>query len=122
MHHFDDSKIEEKSKFRFRPISYDARSETVKTIARSKAVLNDSILAANIGTDIVNEHIGFYVTKTDSRILHYPNRIWNAVTYELSASRYESTRNLYNLFDFLGELGGLFSALFTFGSIFISIF
>ena len=48
--------------------------------------------------------------------------MWNAITYELSYTRYETTRTVYNFFDLLGELGGLFSALFTFGSIFITVF
>lgn len=60
--------------------------------------------------------------KDDTRFMGYPNRIWNSITYELSLEREEYHRQVYNTLDFLGDLGGLFSALAACGYIFILIF
>lgn len=54
---------------------------------------------------------GFEAEVTSSRILPYKTQMWNSITYELSQTRHEYTRTVYSMLDFLGDIGGLFSAL-----------
>ena len=72
--------------------------------------MNDYVF--NVGNLKIDEETGFYSEITTSRILPYDNRMWNAITYELSTTRIEYSRIVYSTFDYLRDLGGLFSAIF----------
>ena len=59
---------------------------------------------------------------TSSRHLPYKNNFWNSITYEMSLTRQEYNRTVYGLLDFLGDIGGLFNAIYAvFGAI-VAIF
>ena len=41
----------------------------------------------------------------------YKNTMQNAITFEMSLSRKEFSRTVYNIMDFMRDMGGLFTAL-----------
>lgn len=96
------------------------RLETVKMITRSELVLNDFRL--NVGNLLVDETSGFNILKSETRLLPYSNRMWNAITYEMSLTRQAYHRKVFNSLDFLSAVGGLFSALVPLGFVIITIF
>ena len=64
------------------------------------------------------ENKGFDIDVTETRVLPYKNRFQNAITYEMSMNRHEYTRTVYNILDFMRDMGGLFNALtLIFGTI-----
>ena len=65
---------------------------------------------------MLDEDEGYETEIVDKRIMPYPNNFWNAITYEISLNRKEYHRRVYNYLDFLGDLGGLMSAI---GKIFV---
>ena len=54
---------------------------------------------------------GYDVDVKKSRILPYKNTMQNAITFEMSLSRKEYSRTVYNIMDFMRDMGGLFTAL-----------
>ena len=64
---------------------------------------------------------GFDIEITQTRTLPYKNQFWNAITYELSLTREKYTRTVYGFFDFLRDLGGLFSAISPIFGVTVSI-
>ena len=57
---------------------------------------------------------GYDVDVKESRILPYKNTMQNAITFEMSLSRKEFSRTVYNIMDFMRDMGGLFTALALF--------
>ena len=78
-------------------------------ITRSKLNLND--YQWNIGDLLQDIEDGFDLKVTETRLLPYINSFQNSITFEMSLQRNEVSRTVYSLMDFLGDLGGLFSAL-----------
>ena len=65
-----------------------------------------------------DQHKGFDIDVTETRVLPYNNRLQNAITFEMSMNLNEYTRTVYSIMDFMSELGGLFSAItLIFGTI-----
>ena len=54
---------------------------------------------------------GFDLEVTETRLLPYKNSFQNSITFEMSLQRNEVSRTVYSFMDFLGDIGGLFSAL-----------
>ena len=71
--------------------------------------LNDYYLT--IGDLRSDEIDGFQYESITTRFLPYENTFQNAITYELSTTRHTYTRTVTTVFDFLGAIGGLFSAV-----------
>lgn len=80
------------------------------------AFTNDSYMS--------DEEEGFKMEARDTsiRFIPYENAIWNCVTYEMSLTRHEYTRVVYNITDFLSNVGGLVSALMPFCIMIVSAF
>ena len=76
----------------------------------------------NVGSLNNDIDMGFETFQNPSRIMPYPNRYQNAITFELSLSQIEMKRRVYNFLDFLSDLGGLFSTLGPFCGIIVTIF
>ena len=71
--------------------------------------LND--VQIDVGDLLEDNDFGFYSEKSGFRILPYDNYMHNAITFELSRTRIDYTRTVYSVFDFLGDIGGLYGAL-----------
>ena len=66
----------------------------------------------------LDEKQGFDIDVTETRVLPYKNTFQNAITFEMSMNRTEYTRTVYNIIDFMGDMGGLFNSLaLIFGTI-----
>ena len=83
-------------------------------------VMNDYKM--NVGSLFKDNEIGFETFQKPSRIMPYPNKFQNAITFEMSLSQIELLRKVYNFLDFLSDLGGLFSTLGPFCGIIVTIF
>ena len=81
-------------------------------IGRQKMYLSDYYMS--IGDLRSDEIDGFEVRDVTTRFLPYDNTFWNSITYELSLTRHSYTRTVTTIFDFLGTIGGLFSAISLF--------
>ena len=112
---FEDS-IAETSQIQWYPLTYDVRFEQVRMITHTQLKLNDYHMS--VGDLRKDESKGFEIDVTETRVLPYNNRFQNAITFEMSMNRNEFTRTVYNIMDFMGDLGGLFNALaLIFGTI-----
>ena len=76
----------------------------------------------NVGDLTSFKDESFNIEKSETRLLPYKNKFWNAITFEMSLTRHEFTRIAYGMFDFLSEVGGLFSALGPISAILVAIF
>ena len=90
-------------------MSEKSKVDQVRMITRSKLNLND--YHWNIGDMRKDVEDGFDLEVTETRLMPYKNSFQNSITFEMSLSRNEYTRTVYSFMDFLGDLGGLFSAL-----------
>lgn len=68
-----------------------------------------------------DEEDGFDLEVTETRLLPYKNSFQNSITFEMSLKRREVTRTVYSFMDYLGDLGGLFSALGPFFGTLVAI-
>ena len=59
---------------------------------------------------MVEQDDGFFSEIEGYRILPYKNLMQNAITFEMSLTLMDYSRKVYNFFDFLGDIGGLFGA------------
>ena len=59
---------------------------------------------------MVEQDDGFFSEIEGYRILPYKNLFQNAITFEMSLTIMDYSRKVYNFFDFLGDIGGLFGA------------
>ena len=89
-------------------------------ITRSKLNLND--YQFNVGNLFIDQDDSFNIEQSETRLLPYKNKFWNAITFEMSLTRHEFTRIVYGFFDFLRDIGGLFSALGPISAIFVAVF
>ena len=89
-------------------------------ITRSKLNLKDNIFNVGDLTSFQDES-SFNIEKSETRLLPYKNQFWNAITFEMSLTRHEFTRITYGLFDFLRDIGGLFSALRPISAVLVAI-
>ena len=72
----------------------------------------------SVGEMRLDEKQGFDIDVTETRVLPYKNTFQNAITFEMSMNRNEYTRTVYNIIDFMGDMGGLFNSLaLIFGTI-----
>ena len=65
---------------------------------------------------------GFRMTRKPNRTLNYPNKFYNAVTFELSLSIEIHERQVYSLLDWMSEIGGLNKFLSSAFLIIVTIF
>ena len=106
---FFEKSIDETSHIEWYPVSELVRFEYVKMITRTRLKLNDHHW--NIGNMRVEMEDGYDVDVKKSRILPYKNTMQNAITFEMSLSRKEFSRTVYNIMDFMRDMGGLFTTL-----------
>ena len=85
------------------------RKDMPKIITRSSMELNDYIM--NVGDLLEDSDEGFYMETMGMRTLPYENLIHNSITFEMSLARMSYSRSVYGILDFLGDIGGLESAL-----------
>ena len=90
-------------------MSNSVRTDAVKMITRQKIELND--YKFNVGNLLLDEETGFHARIGNLRILPYENRMFNAVSYEMSLNRSRYLRTVYSFLDLMRDLGGLFSSL-----------
>ena len=119
--HFEEEKfitdaIEQNARVRYSPLSGDLRTDTVKKVHRKRITMNDHRIG--LSAFFESEEFSFDLTFEPIRILGYKNNFQNSITYEISLDQTVLSRKLYNFFDFLRDIGGLFSAL---GPIFATI-
>ena len=91
------------------PLSQMTRSDNVKMITRSEAMLNDNF--GSVGDIFVDNLKGFNEHRLPTREMPYKNRMWTAITYELSQDKTEYYRNVYSFLDLLSDVGGLYGSL-----------
>jgi len=72
-------------------------------------MLNDNF--AHVGNILVENLKGFKTQKMPNRELPYPNRMWNAITYELSQDQIKYYRNVYSFLDLMSDVGGLYGSI-----------
>ena len=80
-----------------------------KIITRTNLELNDYIM--NVGDLLEDSDEGFYMETMGMRTLPYENLFQNSITFEMSLARMSYSRSVYSILDFLGDMGGLESAL-----------
>ena len=72
-------------------------------------MLNDNF--AHVGDILVENLKGFKTQRMPNRELPYPNRMWNAITYELSQDQIKYYRNVYSFLDLMSDVGGLYGSI-----------
>ena len=60
---------------------------------------------------MINDHYGFTISRGFNREMPYTKPFQTAVTFELSSDLSNYYRITYGTFDFLADIGGLFSAI-----------
>lgn len=78
-------------------------------IHRSEATVNDSLF--NIGQLLTEKEHGFFISAQPSRELPYKNLFHNAITFEVTLTNTMYVRRVYNFLELVGDLGGLFGAV-----------
>ena len=87
---------------------------------REEIQLNDD--AMGIGSYSREEFSTFGFTELPSRLISYDNNYQISLTFELSQTRNFYTRSVYRLLDFMGDIGGLFSAISPIATVLVAIF
>ena len=108
-HKFKEERIDASAAINWYPLSSRTRTDNVKMITRSDMMLNDNF--AHVGDLLVENLKGFKAHKEPNRELPYRNRMWNAITYELSRDQIKYYRRVYSVLDLMSDLGGLYGSL-----------
>ena len=58
----------------------------------------------------------FTITEGKTRPYEYPDRIHLSISYEFDLNKYRINRDVYNVLDWLGDVGGLRDALILIGT------
>ncbi len=79
---FGENRIEKKSSLGWYALNYSSRTDVPKIITRSELTLGDSLF--NVGGILDEKYSAYFVENAPPRLLPYPNKIQNAITFEMS--------------------------------------
>ena len=103
---FDDSKVVDESKFVWFPVGSTDRKEIINEIQIQELNLQDRPLQFSSLTEQDMEI--FTISKTGDRPFEFDNsRVHMALSYEMNLDLIYTEREVYSLFDWVGDLGGL---------------
>ena len=101
-----DRTVVRQSFLRWHPIDGISKSDVLRMILRGKSYVDDNRLLT-IGDLTLKQDDIFQFEPQDTRAIPYSNGWYISVTYELSLDQIIYKRDLYNLLDFMRDLGGL---------------
>ena len=100
-------------------ISTNSRNDVPKIITRSHIKRSDEPF--DIAEMQSVQDNGFFLETMSLRALPYANMFHNTITFELSLSEMQYRRHVYSILDFVGDIGGLYGALFPICTILVII-
>lgn len=118
-HDFSESRITLESNLRWYGLSPNTHVDYVKQFTRTEMNLDDSKL--NLGSLGTERDNGFIISKLPQREMPYDKKFMNAISFELSQQKTVYFRRVFSVFDFLRDIGGLYSAFCSLCAIIISV-
>ena len=110
-------KLHKHSQLVWNIVSPQMRTEYYNYIHLSELTLYDQVVDVGLRKE---EHTLFDTTQSTLKPWDFKDDVWVAITYELFRDVSFVNRQVYSLFDFLGDIGGLAGALFAaFGGLII---
>ena len=102
------------------PLTPDSRTDYVLHVVRTSIQLFDKqMTVAGAGLE---DLVGFYAQREAGRVIPYLNDWQTAITIEMSMNRHDYFRKVYNILDFISDVGGLYGAVSPICIIFLIIF
>ena len=82
-------------------------------------LLDNQMTVAGVG---LVEEVGFFLERKAGRTIPYLTDWQTAITFEMNMDRHDYFRKVYNILDFISDVGGLYGAVSPICIIFLIIF
>ena len=109
---YDENRSVKESELIWYPIYSEIRNEIANSVQITNLKLKDTRF---FKTGLLNnyDYEIFGIHKHTVRPYEYPDNVHVAITYEFDLNLYRIDREAYNIFDWLGDIGGIFVALLS---------
>ena len=111
---YDEKKVVEEARTNWIPINSQLREEIVFKMEITELTLEDERvwLSFGLGQQPDNETFMFKFVEAPTRPYEFENNVHISITFEMDLNLKQIDRQVYNLLDLIGDIGGLGEGLF----------